>query len=48
MSWWVIEDVALRAALNKAYNMEDIGTIEAELYANSYTISGDDAGEDDE
>ena len=35
MSWWVIEDVALREALQRAHNGEDPGLVEAELYANS-------------
>ena len=35
MAWWVLEDVALREALRRAQAGEDIGVIEAELYANS-------------
>ena len=37
MAWWVIEDTALRAALERVRGGEDPGLIEAELYANSDT-----------
>jgi hypothetical protein len=35
VSWWVIEDVELRAALKRAHDGEDPSIVEAELYANS-------------
>jgi hypothetical protein len=35
MAWWVIEDKALRAALDRVARGEEPGLVEAELYANS-------------
>lgn len=35
MAWWVIQDTALRAALDRVSEGEDPGLVEAELYANS-------------
>lgn len=35
MAWWVIEDKALRAALDRVAEGEDPGLVETELYANS-------------
>jgi hypothetical protein len=40
--WWVIEDVALRAALQRVGDGEDPGLVEAEMYANAERSKGDE------
>lgn len=37
MAWWVIEDAALEAALDRVQSGDEPGVVLAELYANSDT-----------